>query len=89
LTGSSALDKKMALVRPCDRRIVAACILGSIKEVMARVTSEASRAPDLEVVTDEVVNFGLRGIFFDPEGKPQSLEAHDEWVEKRDKPGNT
>jgi AcrR family transcriptional regulator len=89
IDGVLRAGQKMALVRPCDRRIVAACILGSIKEVMARVTSEASRAPDLEVVTDEVVNFGLRGIFFDPEGKPQSLEAHDEWVEKRDKPGNT
>ena len=37
----------MALVRPCDRRIVAACILGSIKEVMARLTSGASQAPPI------------------------------------------
>jgi len=57
----------MALVRPCDRRIVASCILGSIKEVMARLTLDASQTPDLDLVVDEVVNFGLRGIFYDRE----------------------
>jgi AcrR family transcriptional regulator len=71
----------MALVRPCDRRIVAACILGSIKEVMARLTSEAGQAPPLHVVVDEVVNFGLRGIFFDREHGRQSPEAPSTWAE--------
>ena len=66
----------MALVRPCDRRIVAACILGSIKEVMARLTSDASQAPPLHVVVDEVVNFGLGGIFCDREPGLQSTEEH-------------
>ena len=66
----------MALVRPCDRRIVAACILGSIKEVMARVTSEAGQAPDLDLVVNEVVNFGLRGIFCDRERGLPSAEEH-------------
>jgi AcrR family transcriptional regulator len=66
----------MALVRPCDRRIVAACILGSIKEVMARVTSEAGQAPDLDLVVNEVVNFGLRGIFYDRERGLPSAEEH-------------
>jgi AcrR family transcriptional regulator len=65
----------MALVRPCDRRIVAACILGSIKEVMARVTSQAGQAPDLDLVVNEIVNFGLRGIFYDRErGLPSAEE---------------
>ena len=59
----------MALVRPCNRQIVAACILGSVKEVVARLTSGAKQAPDLEVVVDEIVSFGLRGIFPDgPQG---------------------
>jgi AcrR family transcriptional regulator len=71
----------MALVRPCDRRIVAACILGSIKEVMARLTSEAGQAPPLHVVVDEVVNFGLRGIFYDREQGLQSPEEHSKWAE--------
>jgi AcrR family transcriptional regulator len=65
IEGALHAGQRMALVRPCDRRIVATCILGSIKEVMARVASGASQAPDLEVVVDEVVNFGLRGIFYE------------------------
>lgn len=67
IDGVLRAGQQMALVRSCDRRIVAACILGSVKEVMARVTSEASHAPDLDVVIHEVVNFGLRGIFCDRE----------------------
>jgi AcrR family transcriptional regulator len=67
IEGSLRAGQLMALVRPCDRRIVASCILGSIKEVMARLTLDASQAPALEVVVDEVVNFGLRGIFYDRE----------------------
>ncbi len=72
----------MALVRPCDRRIVAACILGSIKEVMARLTSDASQAPPLQVVVDEVVNFGLQGIFCDPEPGLQSPEEPSKQAEQ-------
>jgi hypothetical protein len=64
----------MALVRLCDRRIVAACILGSVKEVMARLTSAAGQVPDLEAVVDEIVNFGLRGIFYDQASALQGFE---------------
>jgi TetR/AcrR family fatty acid metabolism transcriptional regulator len=71
----------MALVRPCDRRIVAACILGSIKEVMTRLTSEAGQAPPLHVVVDEVVNFGLRGISFDQKPDPSSPAEPSKWAE--------
>jgi AcrR family transcriptional regulator len=53
----------MALVRPCNRQIVAACILGSIKEVVARLTSGAKQDADIDVVVEEIVSFGLRGIF--------------------------
>jgi AcrR family transcriptional regulator len=53
----------MALVRPCNRQIVAACILGSVKEVVARLTSGAKQVPDIDIVVDEIVSFGLRGIF--------------------------
>jgi AcrR family transcriptional regulator len=70
----------MALVRPCDKRIVAACILGSVKEVMARVTSGASQTPALEVVVDEVVNFGLRGIFYDQKQELQGPEERGKWT---------
>jgi AcrR family transcriptional regulator len=75
IEGMLRAGQLMALVRPCDRRLVAACILGSIKEVMARLTSEASQAPSLHVVVDEVVNFGLRGIFYDRASELQGLEG--------------
>jgi AcrR family transcriptional regulator len=82
IEGSLRAGQLMALVRPCDRRIVAACILGSVKEVMARVTLEATQAPDLDVVVDEVVNFGLRGIFYDREQGLQRPEEHGTLAEK-------
>lgn len=53
----------MGLVRPCHLQIVASCILGSIKEVVAKLTSATGDAPELDVVVDEIVNFGQRGIF--------------------------
>lgn len=51
----------MGLVRPCHVQIVALCILGSIKEVVARLTS-AGQVPEIDSVVDEIVNFGQRGI---------------------------
>ncbi len=51
----------MLLVRPCHTRIVAYCILGSVKEVMARLTSGTNQVPDVDLVVDEIVNFGLHG----------------------------
>jgi AcrR family transcriptional regulator len=70
------MGQQMKLVRSCDRRIVAACILGSVKEVMARVTADASQAPTLDIVVDEIVNFGLRGIFCDQEHSLLGKEEH-------------
>jgi AcrR family transcriptional regulator len=67
----------MALVRPCDRRIVAACILGSVKEVVARLTLAPDQVPALETVVDEIVNFGLRGIFYDQARALRSREERD------------
>jgi hypothetical protein len=49
---------------------------------MARLTSDASQAPPLHVVVDEVVNFGLRGIFYDRETAVQSPEEHSQWAEQ-------
>jgi AcrR family transcriptional regulator len=54
----------MGLVRPCDRQIAAACILGSVKEVVAGLTAGTKQVPDIGLVVDEIVSFGLRGIFW-------------------------
>jgi AcrR family transcriptional regulator len=76
IDGMLRLGQMMALVRPCDRHIVAACILGSVKEVVSRLTV-ANQVPDLATVVEEIVNFGLRGIFYDPARVSRSFEEHD------------
>jgi hypothetical protein len=35
------------------------------QEVVARLTSAADQGPSPETIVDEIVNFGLRGIFYD------------------------
>lgn len=77
IDGMLRLGQLMALVRPCERRIVAACILGSVKEVVARLTTSADRVPDLDTVVNEIVNFGLRGIFCDQADMLRSVEEPD------------
>lgn len=62
IVGALRTGQAMGLVRPCHLHLVASCILGSIKEVVARLTSEAEEVPDIDVVVDEIVNFGQRGI---------------------------
>jgi len=54
---------RLGLIRPCDSRIVAACILGTIKEVADWLTAQRSQPPPLGVLTEEIVSFGLRGLF--------------------------
>jgi AcrR family transcriptional regulator len=50
----------MGLVRPCDTRIAASCILGGIKEVVLQAVR--ARRRDLAQVAEEVLDFGLRGV---------------------------
>jgi AcrR family transcriptional regulator len=54
---------RMGLVRPCQTRIVASCILGTMKEVADQLTTRQADLPPLEVVVEELFTFGLRGVF--------------------------
>ena len=54
--------KRIGLIRPCDSRIVAACILGSVKEVADWLTARRSEPPAMDVLVEEIVNFGLGGL---------------------------
>jgi AcrR family transcriptional regulator len=55
---------EMGLVRPCDPDLVAWCVLGSIKEVVDRVFVLGGNEPrDLALLSREVVDFNLRGLF--------------------------
>jgi len=55
--------KRLGLVRACDERIVAVCILGTIKEVADSLTGRRRKPPALNVLAEEIVGFGLRGLF--------------------------
>jgi len=49
---------RMGLLRKCDTRVVAACIVGSLKEIID--TLPASASP--EQISEEILQFGLRGV---------------------------
>lgn len=54
---------RLGLVRRSDSRIVAACILGTVKEVADWLTAQQRQPPALDLLTEEIVNFGLHGLF--------------------------
>jgi AcrR family transcriptional regulator len=66
LQGALTMGKEIGLVRDdLDPVTNSYCILGSVKELVSHLVSEAEagRAPDLERITSEVVNFNLGGVF--------------------------
>lgn len=50
----------MNLVRNCDTRAVAYCILGGIKEVVGQASRNRRR--DISKLAQEILDFGLRGV---------------------------
>ncbi len=60
--------KRLGLIRECDTRVAAACVLGIMKEATDLLTAGREAPPMLEVVVEEVIDFGLRGLFV-PAGK--------------------
>jgi AcrR family transcriptional regulator len=54
------LGIQMRLVRDCDTRAVAYCILGGIKEVVGQASRH--RRHDIRKLAEEILDFGLRGV---------------------------
>jgi len=54
------LGIEMNLVRDCDTRAVAYCILGGIKEVVGQASRNRRR--DIRKLAEEILDFGLRGV---------------------------
>jgi AcrR family transcriptional regulator len=54
------LGIQMNLVRECDTRAAAYCILGGIKEVVGHASRNRRR--DISKLAEEILNFGLRGV---------------------------
>jgi len=58
----------MGLVRHCDTRIAAYCILGGVKEIIAQISRETP--PDIDVLVEQILWFGLSGV-----ARPELLET--------------
>jgi len=56
------LGIKMGIVRECNSALVSYCILGCIKEVIEHITLNRKDKPDISVIADELINFGLQGL---------------------------
>jgi len=54
------LGIQMNLVRKCNTRAVAYCILGGIKEVVGQLSRNRRR--DIGPLVEEILDFGLRGV---------------------------
>jgi AcrR family transcriptional regulator len=64
IEGAVTLGIQMKLVRQCNPRIVAGCILGSIKEVANQfLLDPASWQPDRDELVQEILDYNLKGVF--------------------------
>ena len=52
----------LGILRECDTRVVCACIIGMVKEVVERIALREGPAGDLDAVAGQIVQFGLNGI---------------------------
>jgi AcrR family transcriptional regulator len=66
IEGALRLGQAMGLCRPCQPKVVACCVLGSLKEVMLRVLA----GDELEIqqlrreeLAREILEYSLRGLF--------------------------
>jgi AcrR family transcriptional regulator len=62
------LGINMGLVRQCDTRAAAYCILGGIKETIVQLSRQAP--PDIDGLVEEILRFGLSGV-----ARPELLET--------------
>ena len=53
---------ELGLVRKCNTKVIACCVLGCMKEVVNHILSDAEAISELDSILDEVLNFGLQGV---------------------------
>ena len=49
------------LVRECNTKVIACCVLGCMKEVVNHISSDGEAISQLDQILDEVLDFGLQG----------------------------
>ncbi|HUN56535.1 MAG TPA: TetR/AcrR family transcriptional regulator [Candidatus Binataceae bacterium] len=74
------LGIEMNLVRRCDTGAAAYCILGVVKEVVLQLSRE--RRTDISRLTEEILEFGLRGV-----ARPELLPVRANEVESEARGG--
>jgi AcrR family transcriptional regulator len=66
IMGGLTTGRQLGLVRPCDAKVVARCILGSIKEVVQWAFVEQDPRPvDMKQMGREMIAFTLKGCLVD------------------------
>jgi AcrR family transcriptional regulator len=63
IEGSLELGQRMGLVTPCDIRVAALCVLGSVKEVVDQMVTDPEALPACEVVAEQLLTVFLSGLF--------------------------
>jgi AcrR family transcriptional regulator len=63
IEGGIRLGQTMGLLRACDPPIAAACILGSIKEVMHRYAVGGEAAPEPSALSQEILDYVVSALF--------------------------
>lgn len=61
IEGALTLGLSIGIVRPCDPRIVALCILGTLKEVLYHGVMKPRDLPR-ETLAEEILQYNLRGL---------------------------
>ncbi len=69
---------EMGLVRQCNTRLSACCVIGLAKEAIRQLISSSEFVPDLSELVEELLNFGLLGVLL-------NVPPHYRWItgEKR------
>ena len=63
IEGGIRLGQTMNLVRSCEPHITAACVLGSVKEVMYRYAVAGEPAPQPQVLAGEILGYVVSALF--------------------------
>jgi AcrR family transcriptional regulator len=64
IQGGLDLGQQIGLVRPCDSRVAARCVLGGVKEVVYQaLVAEGLGSVSREALVQELVDYNLRGLF--------------------------
>ncbi len=64
IEGALHLGQELHLVRACNTRIAASCLLGSIKEVTAQILRRPQDwQSNRDLLVDEILRFALQGLF--------------------------